>query len=445
MFFTPSTIAAAAIFFTATSVSAGRRLGKRCTGTISSLSDVSAAVECTTITINAFTVPAGEQFLLDLADGTTVNVEGDVTFAFSEWAGPLFEIEGSGVTFNGNGYTFNGNGPSYWDGLGSNGGVTKPKFMKVKNSGVFKNLIVLNSPEQAFSIGNDDPLTIDGITVDDSAGDATNSASDGLPAGHNTDGFDVSASNVVIQNSIVKNQDDCLAINKGSNITFQNNQCSGGHGISIGSITSDVTVSDINILNNKVSNSVNCLRIKMDADASGSTVSDITYTGNACTTITGYGVLIDQSYPDTLGTPGTGVILTNVEFTSGNTVSVSSGADEVDVNCGSGACTGTWNWSGLTTSGGDAGKINYSGITGYPNSGTVTTTKTSTTTSKTSTTTTKATTTTTSTTKATTTTTTTTKATTTSTTATSTATGTVAEYYQCGGTLYSTVKTLAII
>ncbi|KAG8878348.1 hypothetical protein FRB98_006270 [Tulasnella sp. 332] len=403
MFFTPSTIAAAAIFLTATSVSAGRRLGKRCTGTISSLDDVSAAVECTTVTINAFTVPAGEQFLLDLADGTTVNVEGDVTFAFSEWAGPLFEID--------------------------NGGVTKPKFMKVKNSGVFKNLIVLNSPEQAFSIGNDDPLTIDGITVDDSAGDATNSASDGLPAGHNTDGFDVSASNVVIQNSIVKNQDDCLAINKGSNITFQNNQCSGGHGISIGSITSDVTVSDINILNNEVSNSVNCLRIKMDSDASDSTVSDITYTGNVCTTITGYGVLIDQSYPDTLGTPGTGVILSNVEFTSGNTVSVSSGADEVDVNCGSGACTGTWNWSGLTTSGGDAGTINYSGITGYPNSGTVTTTKTTTTTSKTSTTTT--------TTKATTTTTTTKATTTTSTTATSTATGTVAEYYQCGGIGYT--------
>ena len=29
------------------------------------------------------------------------------------------------------------------------------------------------------------------------------------------------------------NQDDCLAINKGSNITFQRNTCSGGHGISV--------------------------------------------------------------------------------------------------------------------------------------------------------------------------------------------------------------------
>ncbi len=75
------------------------------------------------------------------------------------------------------------------------------------------------------------------------------------------------------------NQDDCLAINKGTNITFQNNHCSGGHGISIGSITSSVTVSNIKILNNVVTNSDNGLRIKTDADASGSTVSEITYTG----------------------------------------------------------------------------------------------------------------------------------------------------------------------
>ena len=45
-----------------------------CTGTISSLDDVAAAVKCTTVNINSFTVPAGETFNLDLADGTTVNM-----------------------------------------------------------------------------------------------------------------------------------------------------------------------------------------------------------------------------------------------------------------------------------------------------------------------------------------------------------------------------------
>lgn len=33
--------------------------------------------------------------------------------------------------------------------------------------------------------------------------------------------------------STIHNQDDCLAINKGSNIVFQRNTCIGGHGISI--------------------------------------------------------------------------------------------------------------------------------------------------------------------------------------------------------------------
>ena len=57
-----------------------------------------------------------------------------------------------------------------------------------------------------------------------------------------------------IENSSIKNQDDCLAINKGSNIVFTGNTCSGGHGISIGSISSGVTVSGIVISNNNIVN-----------------------------------------------------------------------------------------------------------------------------------------------------------------------------------------------
>lgn len=50
--------------------------------------------------------------------------------SFSNWAGPLFQIGSSSstgtFTFNGNGKTLNGQGASYWDGEGTNGGVTKP-------------------------------------------------------------------------------------------------------------------------------------------------------------------------------------------------------------------------------------------------------------------------------------------------------------------------------
>ncbi|KAF8586952.1 glycoside hydrolase family 28 protein [Ramaria rubella] len=332
-------------------------LAKRCTGTISSLSDVSAAVECTTVNINAFTFMgcfSGETFNLELLEGTTVNLNGKIQFGNLSWAGPLFEISGTSITFNGNGNIFDGGGPFYWDGQGSNGGVTKPRpMMKIKISGTFSNTKVVNSPAQTFSVSNPAALTITGITVDNSQGNAPNANSDGLPAGHNTDGFDCSTTDLTIENSSVNNQDDCLAINKGSNIVFQDNTCIGGHGISIGSISSDVTVSGIVISGNTITNNDQALRIKMDATATGSTVTNVTYSGNTGTGLRQFGVLIDQSYPDTLGTPGTGVKLSDVSFTGAtNTFSVVSSATPVALNCGKGACTGTWTWTSLKTSGG---------------------------------------------------------------------------------------------
>ncbi|CAE7224497.1 unnamed protein product [Rhizoctonia solani] len=353
---------------------------QRCTGTISSLDDVADAVKCTTINIESFTVPAGETFSISAPDGATINVKGDVTFGVKEWSGPLFELSGTGITcklfrleeiyltrflfpVNGNGYTFNGQGEEYWDGLGSSGSTKPHPMMKIKSSGTFTNLVVKNSPQQCFSIGNDASLTISKVTVDNSDGNSSNSKSDGQPAGHNTDGFDVSASDVTIEDCTVSNQDDCLAINKGSNIIFKSNSCTGGHGISIGSVDSDVTVSSIQILDNTVKDNQNGLRIKTDASATGSTVSGVTYSGNTVTGATKYGIIIDQSYPSTLGTPGTGVKLSDVTFSGTNTVSVASGAKEVEVNCGD--CSGTWDWSGLKVSGGDAGASNYSKISGF--------------------------------------------------------------------------------
>lgn len=39
---------------------------------------------------------------------------------------------------------------------------------------------------------------------------------------------------LVLTNLLTRHiQDDCLAINKGQNIVFENNYCHGGHGVSI--------------------------------------------------------------------------------------------------------------------------------------------------------------------------------------------------------------------
>ncbi|KZP02628.1 glycoside hydrolase family 28 protein [Athelia psychrophila] len=349
-------------------------LGKRCTATISSASDVTAAnLACTTINIEAFTMTAGETLAITgLASGTTVNLLGDVTFGVSNWAGPLFEIGASSdsgtFAFNGNGNTFDGQGASYWDGEGTNGGVTKPHpMLKItKGGGTFKDVTVLNSPAQAVSVGNTATMVVSAVTIDNSAGTAL---------GHNTDCFDVSASDLTITGSTCKNQDDCLAINSGASITFSDNTCSGGHGISIGSIASDKVVSGVTISGNTITASVNGLRIKTDSGATDASVTDVVYSGNTASGITQYGVVIEQDYGQSFlminvngsptGTPTNGVTLGPVTFSGTNTIAVSSDAEQVYVLCGTG-CTGTWDWSGLKTSGGTAGSINYDDITGYP-------------------------------------------------------------------------------
>lgn len=60
---------------------------------------------------------------------------------------------------------------------------------------------MLNSPAQAISVGTTGTAIISGVTVDNSAGDTDD-------LGHNTDGFDVSASDLTITGCTVKNQDD---------------------------------------------------------------------------------------------------------------------------------------------------------------------------------------------------------------------------------------------
>lgn len=74
--------------------------------------------------------------------------------------------------------------------------------------------------------------------------------------GHNTDAFDVSATGTTITGCTVLNQDDCLAINKGSNIVFTGNSCTGGHGVSIGSIKTGANVENVTITCGRAASSV---------------------------------------------------------------------------------------------------------------------------------------------------------------------------------------------
>jgi polygalacturonase len=75
------------------------------------------------------------------------------------------------------------------------------------------------------------------IILNNTMGDKPNAKSKSIPAGHNTDGFGLASSdNIILRDSKVWNQDDCVAITSGNNITVSNLYCYGGHGLSIGSV-----------------------------------------------------------------------------------------------------------------------------------------------------------------------------------------------------------------
>ncbi|KUL85175.1 hypothetical protein ZTR_06246 [Talaromyces verruculosus] len=306
---------------------------------------------CSTIVLSDVAVPSGTTLdLTDLNDGTSVIFEGTTSFGYEEWDGPLISVSGTDITVTGaDGHVIDGDGSRWWDGEGSNGGSTKPKFFYAHDltSSTISGLSLKNSPVQTFSIDGSTDLTLSDITIDDSDGD------DGSAA--NTDAFDIGESTgIIISGATVYNQDDCLAINSGTNITFTGGYCSGGHGLSIGSVggRDDNTVSDVTIESSTITNSANGVRIKTVYDATGS-VTGVTYKDITLSGITDYGIVIEQDYENgsPTGTPTTGVPITDLTIDNVQGT-VESDATEIYILCGDGSCS-DWTWTDVSVTGGE--------------------------------------------------------------------------------------------
>ncbi|KAF9892113.1 hypothetical protein FE257_002519 [Aspergillus nanangensis] len=311
----------------------------------------SSVSSCSSIILKDIAVPAGKTLdLSKVEDGTTITFEGTTTFGYKEWKGPLIRFAGKDITITqAEGAVIDGDGSRWWDTKGTNGGKTKPKFMyahKLEDSTI-KGLSIKNTPVQAISVQATN-LYLTDITIDNSDGDDS--------GGHNTDGFDISESTgVYIRGAMVKNQDDCLAINSGENIEFSGGTCSGGHGLSIGSIggRDNNTVKNVTISDSTVTNSANGIRIKTIVDETGS-VSDVTYSNIELSKISDYGIVIEQDYKNggPTGEPSTGIPITDVTI-DGVTGSVDDDADRVYILCGDGSCS-DWSFSGVDISGGES-------------------------------------------------------------------------------------------
>lgn len=281
--------------------------------------------------------------------------EGTTTFGHAQWLGPLISISGTNIAVSGAvGHVIDGQGSRWWDGEGSNSKTNqKPKFFfahNLKGASTITGLNIKDSPVQVFSISGSSGLTISDATIDNRNGDKNS-------LGHNTDAFDIGDSDqITITGATVWNQDDCLAINSGTNIIFSGGYCSGGHGLSIGSVggRSNNVVDTVHISSTQVVNSQNGVRVKAVAGATGSikgvTFQDITLSG-----ITSQGVTIRQDYTNSgyTGNPTTQVPITGLTLNNVHGTVTSSGTD-VTVECGSSASCSGWTWTKVAVSGGKA-------------------------------------------------------------------------------------------
>ncbi|PYI01836.1 putative endopolygalacturonase A [Aspergillus sclerotiicarbonarius CBS 121057] len=346
-----ATLAGAALVSAAPAPSRASEFAKRSSCTFTDAATASESKKsCSSIVLKDITVPAGETLnLKDLEDGTTVTFEGTTTWEYEEWSGPLLYISGKDITVTQeSGAVLDGNGAKWWDGEGTNGGKTKPKFFYAHDldDSKISGLQIKNTPVQAISVEADN-LIIEDVTIDNSDGDSE--------GGHNTDGFDISESTyITITGATVKNQDDCVAINSGENIYFSGGTCSGGHGLSIGSVggRDDNTVKNVTFIDSTVSDSENGVRIKTVYDATG-TVEDITFSNIQISGISDYGIVIEQDYEngDPTGTPSNGITISDVKLEE-ITGSVDSDAVEIYILCGDGSCT-DWTMSGIDITGGE--------------------------------------------------------------------------------------------
>lgn len=213
--------------------------------TVTNFTDIPQALAvCKQLTLKNIFAPSGKSLNLTAAQtGAVITFAGTTTFGFTNSSSfsPIV-LGGTGVTITAEpGAIIDGNGPAYWDGMGSNGGVPKPnQFVlasKMKSS-IVENLTIRNYPVHCFMFRACNDLIVRNIKIDNSYGNAPNDRSGTKAAAHNSDGFGFGdgTQNVVLSGSAISNQDDCVAVTSGNNITVENMWCSGGHGISIGSV-----------------------------------------------------------------------------------------------------------------------------------------------------------------------------------------------------------------
>ncbi|KAJ1567455.1 hypothetical protein HK405_005902 [Cladochytrium tenue] len=239
-----------------------------------------------------------------------------------------------------------GNGQAAWDEFAVDSSLVRPTLLYITGSSAVtvSNLYFKNAPNVFHSATSTSSDIVYSSLTNKAISKSTN-------APKNTDGFDISATNVRILNTLVENDDDCVAFKPGANyVTVDTIECRGSHGLSVGSLgktagTTD-TVQNVYVSNANMINSTKAAGIKLYNGGSShgtAVVKNVTYDGVTVTNCD-YAVQIQQCYDasstaDCTANPSTAT-LTSVYF-KGFTGTTSSkyDPDVANIDCpGDGTC-----------------------------------------------------------------------------------------------------------
>ncbi|KAF8312090.1 pectin lyase-like protein [Clavulina sp. PMI_390] len=147
----------------------------------------------------------------------------------SGFSGYWFKVTGSSVTVRGNlnpswGW-INCYGSPWWD---ANQQTNRPHLFSYPTANsTLHNLKVKDSIAWNFALSSGTNIHAYGNLID-----TQQRKGGGFP--FNTDGFGAGGTNILIEENVIMNGDDCLTVGNGANgIHFRNAYCQGGHGLSI--------------------------------------------------------------------------------------------------------------------------------------------------------------------------------------------------------------------
>ncbi|CAH1099205.1 unnamed protein product [Psylliodes chrysocephalus] len=247
-----------------------------------------------------------------------------------------------------------------------NGGMEKVITARNRslNSCSFKNIKVKNCPHTCIGISDSHDLTLQNWNIDSKDGDTK--------GGANTDGFDVAKSyKVTIKDTNVWNQDDCICVNQGHDLLFDNIQCTGGHGLSIAVGIYNTyalnTVHNVTFQNSVVKNSRNGIHVKTIAGSQTGEISAVTYKNIKLSGISYYGINVQQDYTNNGDThkPLGNIKIKQLTMQGISGTLHGSNSQRVYILCGSGGCN-NWSWSGVNLSGASKGDSCNFSPNGFP-------------------------------------------------------------------------------